>query len=369
MLPSFALFFTTRARSLRRWDELGMLERELKLYRAIASRFSTVYLFTYGGASDVAYQSILPENIVIVPKPPLVPLLLYSVVLPLIHWQKLKDVDILKTNQMDGSWSAVIAKKLFGGKLIVRCGYEWLQFIERAGRGWAKRTFARCAEVFAYRNADVIIHTSKEAVRFAVHRFAIPEEKIILIPNFIDTVRFAPTATDKKQGTVIYVGRLEPQKNVRALIESLSGLAASLTVVGQGSERTKLEHLAAEVSVAVQWIDRTTQERLPLLLGQHELFVLPSLYEGSPKTLLEAMSCGLPCIATDVTGSREVIRNGETGILAGTDSASLKGALQRLLGDQALRAKLGEAARREILEKYSFEKILAQELSVYNTLL
>jgi glycosyltransferase involved in cell wall biosynthesis len=363
----FALFFTTQGRSLEVWDRLGMLERELNLYRHTAPHFDTVYFFTYG-SNDARYQSMLPENIVIIPKPRFMPVMLYSFLLPMMHRRILKYVDILKTNQMDGSWTAVIAKKLFHKKLIVRCGYEWLQFIERAKRGWLKRLFAVWAERFAYRHADVIVHTSHEAISFSSERFGVPRENMRFIPNYIDTGLFAPSDEPKTQGSIIFVGRLEQQKNLPALIEALAGLSVSLTIVGQGSQREMLEQLAAQKQVPIVWKGTVPQRALPNELHRHALFILPSFYEGSPKTLLEAMACGMACVATDVIGSREVIENGVNGILCTTDAGSIRKAVQQALASVTFRETLGGNARKTILTTYSFEKVFEQELSVYTAL-
>lgn len=364
----FALFFTTQGRSLENWERIGIFEREVKLYRHTAAHFTTIYFFTYG-TRDVAYRDRLPDNIVIVPKPKYLPVMLYSFLLPLIHWRKLKGVDIYKTNQMDGSWTAVLAKKLYGGKLIVRCGYEWLRFMQLANRSWLKRFAARTAETFAYRNADVIVQTSQEAGQFVQKEFSIAAEKVHIIPNYIDTNLFVPTAEAKQQNSIVYVGRLEPEKNVLSLIEALDGLPVTLTIIGNGSQRALLERTAQARMVSIQWLGIVSQTALPAALTKHAVFVLPSLHEGSPKTLLEAMSCGLPCIATDVPGSREVVHTGIDGILSGTAPQSLRVSIQRLLEDADLRTRLGAAARITILNTYSFEKILEQELSVYTTLL
>jgi glycosyltransferase involved in cell wall biosynthesis len=145
-------------------------------------------------------------------------------------------------------------------------------------------------------------------------------------------------------------------------------MPATLTAIGQGSQQEALDRYAHEKGVSVVWKGTVPQSELSDELGKHQVFVLPSLYEGSPKTLLEAMACGLPCVATDVTGSKEVLRDGENGVLAQPTAESIRQALEELLSNAELREKLGANARKTILETYSFEKVFETELSVYTAL-
>jgi glycosyltransferase involved in cell wall biosynthesis len=103
---------------------------------------------------------------------------------------------------------------------------------------------------------------------------------------------------------------------------------------------------------------------LPEILNRHEIFTLPSLWEGMPKTLLEAMSCGLPVIGTKIDGTKEVITHGKNGILCDTDSNSISDTIINLMGDEALKEKLGENARRTIVENYSLDILAKKELGL-----
>ena len=87
-----------------------------------------------------------------------------------------------------------------------------------------------------------------------------------------------------------------------------------------------------------------------------------------PKTLLEAMACGLPVIGTNVEGIKEVIRHGENGFLCNTDPASIREAVIRLMEEEELREKLGRNARKTIEEKFSLDKLIDRELELYSQL-
>jgi glycosyltransferase involved in cell wall biosynthesis len=103
---------------------------------------------------------------------------------------------------------------------------------------------------------------------------------------------------------------------------------------------------------------------LPYVLNQAKVFILPSYYEGHPKALLEAMSCGLSCIGSDVTGIREDIEHIKTGYLCKTDYKNIANAMGIILSDESLQKTIGNNAREYILKKYSIERILKMELDV-----
>lgn len=119
---TLALFFTAGV-SLKTWYDIGSIDREVALYNELSKYFKHIYFFTYGGIEDLKFKSYLAANITIIPKKCISNSLLYSFMIPFIHRRTLKDVDILKTNQMWGSWSAVLTKLIYRKKLVVRTGY------------------------------------------------------------------------------------------------------------------------------------------------------------------------------------------------------------------------------------------------------
>jgi glycosyltransferase involved in cell wall biosynthesis len=110
-------------------------------------------------------------------------------------------------------------------------------------------------------------------------------------------------------------------------------------------------------------------ERLPEVLHQAAAFVLPSLYEGHPKALLEAMACGLPVIALDVPGINDILRHKETGWLCQPTADSLKKGIQTVLADRKLQQRLSANGSRFIQEHFSLQRVLRQELNLYKTIL
>lgn len=119
---TLALFFTAGI-SLKTWYDIGSIYREVAIYNELSKYFKHIYFFTYGVEEDLKFKSYLADNITIIPKKYVSNSLIYSFMIPFIHHKILKDVDILKTNQMWGSWSAVLTKLIYRRKLVVRTGY------------------------------------------------------------------------------------------------------------------------------------------------------------------------------------------------------------------------------------------------------
>lgn len=141
------------------------------------------------------------------------------------------------------------------------------------------------------------------------------------------------------------------------------------TKAGGKNLEGSLRGFAHRDNINVTFKGRVPNERLPLLLNTAEAFVLPSLYEGNPKALLEAMACGLPVIATPVEGNREVVMHKVNGYLtAGTTPETLQEAIAEVFSDGELRRKLGQAARKYTLANFSLETLIQREISVLKQL-
>jgi glycosyltransferase involved in cell wall biosynthesis len=361
-----ALFFTAGI-SLNTWERIGCFEREIKPYNELASYFNQIYFFTYGNKEELKYQKFLKENIKIFPKKFNLPAKFYSFLLPFFYQKQLKEVDFLKTNQMNGAWGAIGGKWLYKKKLIVRCGYEWLGIIEKENKKSWKRWLAAGVEKIAYRVADKIILTSKKDKKFIEKRFRVSPDKIEIIPNYIDTEIFKPLPI-KKEERIIFVGRLEREKNLFNLIEALTNLPLKLIIIGNGRLRGKLETFSKDKKVEVEFKGNIPNDKLPEELNKSKIFILPSFYESCPKALLEAMACGLPCIGTNVEGINEVIKDKENGYLCETNSGSIKEAIKEILNNENLKKKITQNARKTIEQNFNLKKFLEKELKVCKSL-
>lgn len=355
------LFFTA-GMSLKKWSEGGMLSREVKIYIELAKRFDKIYFLSYGGEEEKEYRDFLAPNIEILYNKRGINLFIYSFLAPFIHRRAMKNADIYKTNQMLGSWTAVIAKVLFRKKLVVRQGYQLSAFSKESSI--IRRIVSPLIEFFAYKIADKIIVTSQEDKDFIIERYKINENKIIVIPNYVDTDIFKPLEV-KKEKQVVFVGRLDEQKNLFSLINAVKSLDIKLVLIGNGPLEDVLRNRVKEEEIEnVTFAGVVPNERLPEELNKSEIFVLPSLYEGNPKTLLEAMACGLPVIGTNVIGIKEVITHGENGYLCGTSVESIREAITTVMARDELRNTIGYNARKTILERYALDILAKTELEI-----
>ncbi len=363
---TLALFFT-KGISLKDWDEAGNLNREIRLYNELAKYFSKICFFTYGSKEDLEYQKILAHNIKIYPNYWGIPSFLYSIFLPFLYKKELENCNILKTNQMSGSWSAVLARWIYGKKLIVRCGYEWLSFTKNQKKALWKKIFIYFIEKFSYNFADRIFITSNKDKKFIIKELNINPEKIEVIPNYINIRLFRPLDVEKED-KIIFIGRLKEEKNLFNLISAIEGLSIELVLIGSGSLREKLENFTKNKKVSVKFKGNIDNQKLPEELNKSKIFILPSLYEGCPKALLEAMSCEMPCIGTNVEGIKEIIKHKENGYLCETDALSIKKAILEVLSDKGLQQQISQGARQTIISNFSLENIILQEKSIYEIL-
>jgi len=363
---TLALFFTEGV-SFKIWEKVGNLDREIKPYQELARYFDEILFLTYGGKDDLRYQDFLPENIKVLPNKQKIPSLIYSFLFPFLHQKELRKVDIFKTNQMFGSWTAIMAKFLFRKKLIVRQGYQLSVFAPKKSIKRWKLLIIRFLEKLAYRKADAIIVTLKRDKKYIEEKYNILSEKIKYIPNYIDTELFKPLDVPK-ENRICFVGRLEKQKNLFNLIKAISGLNIKLVIFGAGSLKKDLQDFSKQLKTDVEFKGNVSNKDLPKEFNKSKLFILPSLYEGCPKVLLEAMACRLPVIGADVYGINEIIKDKENGYLCGTDVLSISKAIIEVLNDKGLQEKLSKNARKTILQNFSLEKILEKEKNIYDNL-
>jgi glycosyltransferase involved in cell wall biosynthesis len=213
-----------------------------------------------------------------------------------------------------------------------------------------------------------------------VHRFdGVPSRKLTLLPYGIPLGEGEPALSRRAarsrlgvSGFVVgAVGRLEEQKGHRYLLEAIPELARRLPhftmlLVGDGTRRQALEGLARELGVKEVVRFLGTRRDLPLIHRALDLFVQPSLWEGLPLALLQAMGAGLPVVATRVSGVQEAVRDGVNGrLVAPGDAGALTEAILELSDRPRTRLRLGEAARATVREHYSQEAMLRQLERLY----
>lgn len=209
----------------------------------------------------------------------------------------------------------------------------------------------------------VLVQTEKVRSE-VVARF--PDVEPLIIPNGIDVNGgYSPMGQ-----SILFVGNLIPRKGVNVLIEAFQGLSGStLKIVGDGPERSRLEEMAQGLSV--EFVGRIKPGEIRQYMADHaKLLVLPAVAgEGMPNVLLEAMSIGIPVVASDIAGICDLLENGRAGILVDPgDVTGLRHALTRILGDNDLWKELSTASR-ETAGKYNWEIIVERWELLFESML
>jgi glycosyltransferase involved in cell wall biosynthesis len=191
---------------------------------------------------------------------------------------------------------------------------------------------------------------------------------IAIVPNPIPDELFSIARPRRAEGRkrLISVGRLQPQKHYKLLIETFAKVADEfedwdLWIWGEGSERPMLTQRIAELNLSNRvFLPGRTQAAWHEMAAA-DAFVLSSRFEGMPVALMESMALGVPAVAFDCpSGPRELMRDGQDGLLIPPgDATALAAALRRLLSDDALREELGVKGARSIRDRYSVPQILA----------
>lgn len=207
-------------------------------------------------------------------------------------------------------------------------------------------------------------------------------EQVVLIPNGVDSERFQPAPERRPSPTnprrdIVCVARLQYPKGVDVLLHAWGrmmrepaewrmGLQPRLLLIGEGPLQRQLERIAKDLDIqdSVQFLG--LRRDVVDLLQQAWGFVLPSRWEGMPNALLEAMSCGLPCVATRVSGSEDIIVDGTNGLLVQPEQPEeMAQALRRIIEDSALAQRLAEEARATVLRDYQLNTIIARCVELY----
>ncbi len=207
------LFFT-RGVSLKTWDMVGNLDREIAIYNRMIDAGNEVTFFTYGDERDLKYVDRLP-NIRICCNEDDLSLEEYESRLPIIHEKILNRLNVIKTNQSYGAELALRAADKFGKPLIARCGYMWSQNAVRehgAESAIAREAFRVEGKVFS--GADRIIVTTAAMRNDVVSRLPESEKKLAVIPNYVDTSLFRPLNFRRPNASIIFVGRIAPEKTL-----------------------------------------------------------------------------------------------------------------------------------------------------------
>jgi len=272
--------------------------------------------------------------------------------------------DVIHTH-LDVIKYAVAAAKLSG---IRRCVHTVHNVADKEAEGRIQRTINN----FYFKMGWSVPVALSPLVQSTIAEFyGMDKARVPVIYNGVDLSRCIPLDHYANQAKVlIHLGRFNEQKNHEGLLRAFRIVAEQepdcrLDLLGDGELRTQTEELAKQLGISEKVRFLGSQSNVYPYLKEADIFLLPSNYEGMPMTIIEAMGTGLPVVASAVGGVPDMITHGESGLLTSTDPEEVAGAVLELMGNKALREKLGENAK-QASKRFSAEYMAAEYCKVYN---
>lgn len=358
------ILFFTQGMSLAGWDNAGIISREVSIYNRLILKGFKVSFVSYGNKSEYEYADKIPGIKILCNKWGFSKNI-YTKYLHLLHRKYFKSCTIIKTNQMFGADIALKAAKYYNKPIINRMGYMWSDF--------ARRDNGKIQEIINYEenifnNSDKIVVTTKKMYQNIVRRDNQLKNKISIIPNYVNMDLFKSAVKSIKEFDILFIGRITQQKNVQGLLDALKELTIKALIIGNGELKKGLIEQYGNLDNRVVWQDTIPHNDIPNIMNKCSLYILPSFYEGHPKTLIEAMAAGMPVIGTNSPGINNLIENGANGLLCETDSSNIKVAIEKLLANPLLCKKISKNAYNYALTNFSLKKIVDMEIKIYNKL-
>lgn len=327
---------------------------------------------------DLTIAEVYPSSVGEVHRLPMIGRFDLSVVNRLANTLKMRNIDVLHTHGYKSDIIGYLAASRAGVPLV--CTPHG--FSEKVG---IKLKLYMKAGTFALKRAQFVAPLSVELVQ-DMERFGVPYQKIHFIENGVDLTELEDyrNVLDVEQGKrkktlteprLGYVGQLIHRKGISDMIRTFQQVwqqypGATLTLVGDGSERTELEKLAKSLPCGdrIEFLG-FRKDRLALV-KTFDVFLMTSSLEGIPRCLMESMVIGTPVIAYDIPGVNELIHDGETGLLAPMgDFRQLGTQVIRLVENPKLRLALARKARRLVDERFSARRMASEYEDLFRKLL
>ncbi len=356
--------------SLKNWEESGLLSREVSYYQEMKENFNlNIAFLTFGGLEDEFIAEEFPDIDVI----PVYKKLKYSnskilrviksFFIPIFFREEFSKADVIKTNQLLGSWIGIVGKLIFRNRLIIRTGYDLLKFKLKQSKNPIIILLSYLLTMFSLNFSDIFITTSKNDFKYLKRYYIFKKQKLKLLPNWIQSEKYIPFHK-RYENRILMVGRLEKQKNFERVINDLKNSDIEIDLYGEGSQKTYLTKLAQINNVKLNLKGKVDNKELLKVYGDYKLFVSSSLYEGNPKSVLEAMSMGCLVLSLRNSSIEELIDDYKNGIIFEDDSSELKNLIENILEDFEDFEPIAKKGYKEVLENNSKELLLRKEINL-----
>lgn len=294
-------------------------------------------------------------------------------------WRLLRSlIGCIRTQRIDLVHSFLFTMNLYGAVAAAITRRPIIVSLRSTHYDFAKRHRIWCWRLIR-RLSDAIVAVSDDAAATLSYTCGIPRSQILVIPNGVDIARFRPEPVAARPPDlpppplIATVGRVCEVKGQEHLIRALPAIEravgrVSLAIFGEKTEPAfgRLQALCAGLGVSDRVHFAGLRDDIAQLLPWVDVFALPSLSEGMSNALLEAMAAGRPVVATAVGGNRELVRDGENGLLVPpADAGALAAAISHLMSDHSLCAALGAAARCTAEQRFSLQAMVRQHEQLY----
>jgi glycosyltransferase involved in cell wall biosynthesis len=302
---------------------------------------------------------------------------------PLVRQLRREPPQVLHCHLVRANLYGPIAARLAGVKAVI-CTIRGIDdYVTNPG---LVPQAVRLAERLTAHWVSSYVAVSEAARQAVIKHLGLSPRKIVTILNAVD---LAPFQRPQGHGAAVRaalglspdgivvgsVGNLLPLKNYDRLVRWFGDLAAlfpqvQLLLIGEGKERQALERLVQELRLTDKVRIPGFLGDIPDVLGAMDIFAFPSLSEGLPRAVMEAMAASLPCVVMDVGGNAEAVADGQTGyVVAPGDASGFKTALIRLIKDGELRKNLGEAGKKRAFTLFNPKRLAAQYAELYRAVL
>ena len=348
--------FLSPGDSFKNMSKSGQDDRFKRFYILKYSKnFSEVFVFSYANESIDG----LPSNVRVIPNKFNLHRYVYAILMPFINLPYILKCDVFRVYHLFGTPPAIVSKIFFGKPYAFNYAYDYGKFAAIEGK-YIQLILSKLLKSFAVFFATKIFAATRKIYR------ELPVHKTLYLPNGVDTFFFKSHKNKKKNKIpiILSVGRLEKQKNLKSLVLAIKSINATLFIVGWGSLANELLETARKNDVNLKLTKKVKNTEMPRIYNSADIFVLPSLAEGSPKVLLEAMSCGLPGIASNIPEIKEIIDNNVDGFLVDSRPDAIRAKILEVYKNKKLLEKISKNAQKKILREFDLEKLLSKEIDV-----
>jgi len=286
-------------------------------------------------------------------------------IIPFKLKKELKNIDIVKTNQLNGSWLGIILKYVLDAPLFIRTGYNIYEFKKMQKKPFLIPLFYKYLTKLAYFYSDIFTVTTsvdKENISLLCR----DDFKLKIVKNYVSNL-IIDIDHNKDENKLFSVGRLEPQKNYISLVKTLKNNNYQLDIVGKGSLKNELLKTAEKNDVKLNIIESLDHKELLLLYPKYKYFILNSKYEGNPKVVLEALASGCIVICRDNLNIREIIINDTNGFIY-NDENEILSIINKINKNETLCKNIVNEGLKTIKENHLLKVITKQEIEIYKNI-